>query len=74
MRQLDEFINKVVSSDETWDCHVTPGLKQKQSMVWRHSQSTKVKIKQELSAQKIMCTGTDIFFCLLNSVPAVRPY
>jgi hypothetical protein len=52
----DEFLNQVVTGDETWIPLVTPENKH-QSMKWRHSASPKVKkFKQTLSTRKIMCT------------------
>ncbi|GBN77026.1 hypothetical protein AVEN_202702-1 [Araneus ventricosus] len=52
----NEFLNKIVTGDETWVCLVTPQSKQ-QSMEWKHSRSpTKKKFKTTLSAHKIMCT------------------
>jgi hypothetical protein len=53
----DEFLNHIVTGDETWISHVTPDNKQ-QSMQWQHSASRKAKkFKQTLSARKIMCTA-----------------
>lgn len=52
----DDFLNQIVTGDETWVAYVTPESKQ-QSMEWRHSTSPrKVKFKQTISARKIMCT------------------
>ncbi|GFX69177.1 HTH_48 domain-containing protein [Trichonephila clavipes] len=52
----DDFLSHIVSGDETGVAYVTPETKQ-QSMEWRHSLSPrKVKFKQTISAQKIMCT------------------
>lgn len=52
----DEFLNRIVTGDETWVCHITPESKQ-QTMEWRHSQSPKKqKFKTTLSTRKIMCT------------------
>jgi hypothetical protein len=52
----DEFLNHIVTGDETLISHVTPENKQ-QSMQWRHRASPKgKKFKQMLSARKIMCT------------------
>ncbi|GBM99893.1 hypothetical protein AVEN_234695-1 [Araneus ventricosus] len=34
----NEFLNKIVTGDETWVCLVTPQSKQ-QSMEWKHSRS-----------------------------------
>ncbi|GBM22178.1 Histone-lysine N-methyltransferase SETMAR [Araneus ventricosus] len=50
----NEFLNKIVTGDETSVYHVTSELKQ-QSMEWRHSRSpTPKKFKTTLSAHKIM--------------------
>ncbi|GFV26400.1 uncharacterized protein TNCV_5087131 [Trichonephila clavipes] len=38
----DEFLDPIVTSDETWVYHATPESKQ-QSMQWRHSNSLKAK-------------------------------
>lgn len=52
----ENFLNKIVTGDETWVRHVTPESKQ-QSMEWRHTHSPKKqKFKTTMSAQKIMCT------------------
>lgn len=52
----EDFLNQIVTGDETWVAYVTPESKQ-QSMEWRHSSSPKrVKFKQTISARKIMCT------------------
>ncbi|GFV74790.1 histone-lysine N-methyltransferase SETMAR [Trichonephila clavipes] len=52
----DDFLSHIVTGDEKWVAYVTPESKQ-QSMEWRHSSSPrKVKFKQTISAQKIMCT------------------
>ncbi|GFY19459.1 histone-lysine N-methyltransferase SETMAR [Trichonephila clavipes] len=52
----DDFLSHIVTGDETWVAYVTPESKQ-QSLEWRHSSSPrKVKFKQTISAQKIMCT------------------
>lgn len=51
-----EFLNQIVTGDETWVSHVTPESKQ-QSMEWRHSGSPRRhKVKPTLSRDKIMCT------------------
>ncbi|GBL62092.1 hypothetical protein AVEN_146440-1 [Araneus ventricosus] len=39
-----EFLNKIVTGDETWVCHVTPESKQ-QSTEWRHSRSPTKKVQ-----------------------------
>jgi hypothetical protein len=65
----EEFLNHIVTGDETWFSHVTPENKQ-QSMQWRHSASPKAKtFKQTLSAKKITCTvfWADVVFCSLTS-------
>lgn len=52
----EEFLNQIVTGDETWVRHLTPESKQ-QSMEWRHTGSPKKqKFKTTMSAQKIMCT------------------
>ncbi|GFQ79338.1 HTH_48 domain-containing protein [Trichonephila clavata] len=52
----EDFLDQIVTGDETWVAYVTPESKQ-QSMEWRHSSSPKrVKFKQTISARKIMCT------------------
>ncbi|KAJ4450280.1 hypothetical protein ANN_01700 [Periplaneta americana] len=52
----DEFLDSIVTGDETWISHSTPETKQ-QSMHWRHSGSpVRTKFKQTLSVWKVMCT------------------
>ncbi|KAJ4440568.1 hypothetical protein ANN_08713 [Periplaneta americana] len=52
----DEFLDRIVTGDETWISHFTPETKQ-QSMHWRHCGSpVRTKFKQTLSVQKVMCT------------------
>ncbi|GFR20425.1 HTH_48 domain-containing protein [Trichonephila clavata] len=52
----EDFLDQIVTGDETWVAYVTPESKQR-SMEWRHSSSPKrVKFKQTISARKIMCT------------------
>jgi hypothetical protein len=52
----DEFLNHIVTEDETCISHVTLDNKP-QSMQWQHSASPKAKkFKQTLSARKIMCS------------------
>ncbi|GFW49368.1 histone-lysine N-methyltransferase SETMAR [Trichonephila clavipes] len=52
----EDFLSHIVTGDETWVAYVTPESKQ-QSMEWRYSSSPrKVKFKQTISAQKIVCT------------------
>ncbi|GFQ96234.1 HTH_48 domain-containing protein [Trichonephila clavata] len=48
----EDFLDQLVTGDETWVAYVTPESKQ-QSMEWRHSSSPKrVKFKQTISAGK----------------------
>jgi hypothetical protein len=50
----DDFLDHIVTGDETWIAHITPETKQ-QSLQWRHTGSPKPrKFKQKLLAQKIM--------------------
>ncbi|KAJ4426888.1 hypothetical protein ANN_26687 [Periplaneta americana] len=52
----DEFLDRIVTGDETWISHFTPETKQ-QSMHWRHSGSpVRTKFKETLSVRKVMCT------------------
>ncbi|GFV34573.1 histone-lysine N-methyltransferase SETMAR [Trichonephila clavipes] len=52
----DEFLDRIVTGDETWISHLTPETKQ-QSMHWRHSGSpVRTKFKQTMSVPKVMCT------------------
>ncbi|KAJ4429271.1 hypothetical protein ANN_26274 [Periplaneta americana] len=52
----DEFLDRIVTGDETWISHFTPETKQ-QSIHWRHSGSlVRTKFKQTLSVRKVMCT------------------
>ncbi|KAJ4443031.1 hypothetical protein ANN_04681 [Periplaneta americana] len=52
----DEFLDRIVTGDETWISHFTPETKQ-QSMHWRHSGSlVRTKFKQTLSIWKVICT------------------
>ena len=52
----EDFLDQIVTGDETWVAYVIPESKQ-QSMEWRHSSSPKkVKLKQTISARKVMCT------------------
>jgi len=54
--KMDDFLSHIVTGDKTWVAYVTPESKQ-QSMEWRHSSPPrKVKFKQTVSAQKIICT------------------
>lgn len=50
----DNFLDRLVTCDETWIHHNTPEAK-RQSMQWKHSSSPGiVKFKQTLSAKKVM--------------------
>jgi hypothetical protein len=52
----DEFLNHIVTRDETWISHATSQNKHR-LMKWRLSASPKAKkFKQTLSARKITCT------------------
>ena len=54
--QEDDFLNQIVTGDETWVSHTTPETKS-QSMEWRHTSSpVKTKFKRTISSRKIMCT------------------
>ena len=56
LRDQEDFLNQIVTGDETWVSHATPETK-RQSMEWRHTSSpVKTKFKQTLSNRKIMCT------------------
>ncbi|KAJ4450397.1 hypothetical protein ANN_01821 [Periplaneta americana] len=51
----DEFLDRIVTGDETWISHFTPETKQ-QSMHWWHSGSpVRMKFKETLSVRKVMC-------------------
>ncbi|KAJ4432082.1 hypothetical protein ANN_20696 [Periplaneta americana] len=53
----DEFLDRIITGDETWISHFTPETKQ-QSMHWQHSGSpVRTKFKQTLS-----CTESDMVF------------
>ena len=53
---VDEFLDRIITGNETWVAHITPETKQL-SMHWRHTGSPcKTKFKQTLSARKLMCT------------------
>lgn len=52
----EEFLNSIVTGDETWVSHFTPETK-RQSLEWRHTTSPKPrKFKQVQSARKVMAT------------------
>ncbi|GFU92975.1 uncharacterized protein TNCV_2081211 [Trichonephila clavipes] len=55
----DEFLDRIVTGDETWISHFTPETKQ-QSMHWRYSGSpVRTKLKQMLSVRKV---GRTVFW------------
>ncbi|KAJ4451734.1 hypothetical protein ANN_03205 [Periplaneta americana] len=73
--QGDEFLDHIVTGDETLVNHMTPESKQ-QSMEWRHTASSrKKKLKQTMSTGKIMCTvfGTVKESYSSNSCLGVKP-
>lgn len=52
----DEFLDSIVTGDETWVYHHTPESK-RQSLQWRHTHSPKTKkFKTLISAKKIMAS------------------
>ncbi|GFV73509.1 histone-lysine N-methyltransferase SETMAR [Trichonephila clavipes] len=52
----DEFLDRIITGDETWISHFTPEIKQ-QSMHWWYSGSlVRTKFEQMLSVRKVMCT------------------
>jgi len=54
--QGGEFLDCIVTGDETWVSHSTPETK-RQSMEWRHTSSpAKTKFKQTIPKSKIMGT------------------
>ena len=51
-----EFLDRIITADETWVAQITPEINQ-QSIHLRHSESPcKTKFKQTLSMRKVMCT------------------
>ncbi|KAF6212895.1 hypothetical protein GE061_010605 [Apolygus lucorum] len=50
------FLDSIVTGDETWVCHYTPGSK-RQSLQWRHTHSPSAKkFKVQFSERKIMAS------------------
>ncbi|GFY10141.1 histone-lysine N-methyltransferase SETMAR [Trichonephila clavipes] len=50
----DQFLERIVTGDETWVSHITPESK-RQSMEWRHTNSpVRVKAKRTISTRKVM--------------------
>lgn len=55
-KEGDQFLENIVTGDETWVSHMTPESK-RQSMEWRHTTSpVRVKAKQTISTRKVMAT------------------
>jgi len=53
-KEGDEFLDSIVTGDETWVYHSTPESKQ-QFMTWRHPETPRVKkFRQAISAKKVM--------------------
>ena len=53
----DNFLDRIVTGDETWVLHYTPESKQ-QSMVWKHPQSpVRKKFRTAPSVHKVMLTA-----------------
>ncbi|KMQ86389.1 transposase [Lasius niger] len=52
----EEFLDSIVTGDETWVYHHTPESKQ-QSLQWRHTHSPKIKkFKTSISTKKLMAS------------------
>ncbi len=52
----EEFLDRIVTCDETWVSHVNPETKQQFSQ-WKHTMSPRtVKFKKTLTARKVMAT------------------
>ncbi len=52
----EEFLDRIVTWDETWVSHVNPETKQ-QSTQWKHTTSPRVvKFKKTLTARKVMAS------------------
>ncbi|GFW28691.1 histone-lysine N-methyltransferase SETMAR [Trichonephila clavipes] len=55
-KEGDQFLERIVTGDETWVSHITPESK-RQSMEWRHTNSpVRVKAKRTISTRKGMAT------------------
>ncbi|GFV00446.1 histone-lysine N-methyltransferase SETMAR [Trichonephila clavipes] len=55
-KEGDQFLESIVTGDETWVSHITPESK-RQSMEWRHTNSpVRVKAKRTISTRKVMET------------------
>jgi histone-lysine N-methyltransferase SETMAR len=51
----DNFLQRIVTGDETWVHHYQPETKRK-SMQWKHPSSAATKFKTQPSAGKLMLT------------------
>ncbi|GFV24580.1 HTH_48 domain-containing protein [Trichonephila clavipes] len=52
-KEGDQFLERIVTGDETWVSHITPESK-RQSMEWRHTNSpVRAKAKRTISTRKI---------------------
>ncbi|GFU75811.1 mariner Mos1 transposase [Trichonephila clavipes] len=55
-KEGDQFLERIVTGDETWVSHITPESK-RQSMEWRIRNSpVRVKVKRTISTRKVMAT------------------
>ena len=55
-KEGDQFLENIVTGDETWVSHMTPQSK-RQSMEWHHTTSpVKVKAKKTMSTRKVKAT------------------
>ncbi|GFU24275.1 mariner Mos1 transposase [Trichonephila clavipes] len=55
-KEGDQFLERIVTGDETWVSHITPESK-RLSMEWRHTNSpVRVKAKRTISTRKVMAT------------------
>ncbi|GFU71484.1 uncharacterized protein TNCV_1672801 [Trichonephila clavipes] len=55
-KEGDQFLERIVTRDETWVSHITPESK-RQSMECRHTNSpVRVKAKRTISTRKDMAT------------------
>ncbi|GFT46573.1 histone-lysine N-methyltransferase SETMAR [Trichonephila clavipes] len=67
-KEGDQFLERIVTGDETWISHITPESK-RQSMEWRHTNSpVRVKAKRTISTRKVMAT----VFCDRHGVLLVK--
>ncbi|GFU87794.1 histone-lysine N-methyltransferase SETMAR [Trichonephila clavipes] len=55
-KEGDQFLERIVTGDETWVAHITPESK-RQSMEWCHTNSpVRVKAKRTILTRKVMAT------------------